>query len=222
MIIAECGQNHMGDMELAEDLIDAARDNGADLVKFQLYDSVKLYGEKQKQELTMEQAGKLMNYGNEIGIEVFFSVFDTERVKWCEQLGVHRYKVAYSCRRDNVLLDAIAKTGQPCIISTSVHMNHYDLCGDIKQTKWLYCIPKYPTIFADIGLKNVSFDHINGFSDHTVGIEASMVALSRGAQIIEKHFRLECNPSSPDYLHSITPSELKRLALFEKAVKEIL
>ena len=90
MIVAEIGQNWCGDHLLGLKLIDEAKWGGADLAKFQLYDSEKLYGEHQSTELTREMATAFFQYGQLQGIEVFFSVFDVERVKWCEEMGVKR------------------------------------------------------------------------------------------------------------------------------------
>ena len=88
IIIAEVGQNHCGDIELAKDLIELAKLGGADLVKFQLYDHKVLYKdhpEIPQVDLTFNQAQLFFDYGKEVGIEVFFSVFDVERVEWCEK-----------------------------------------------------------------------------------------------------------------------------------------
>ena len=97
MLIAEVGQNWMGEMTKARALIEFAKENGAHLVKFQLYDYNVLYKghpEVPDVALSFEQAEGLFEYGQEIGIEVFFSVFDLERIKWCEHIGVKRYKIA--------------------------------------------------------------------------------------------------------------------------------
>ena len=102
VIVAEIGQNHCGDMNLARQLIRLAKENGADLCKFQLYDSKKLYGEYQPTELTFEQAKDLFEYGYLWDIEVFFSVFDVERVKWCKEIGAKRYKIACDKITDDI------------------------------------------------------------------------------------------------------------------------
>lgn len=213
MIIAECGQNHMGDMAVAEELINKAKECGCDLAKFQLYDSVKLYGKKQKQELTKKQAQSLFNIGNKIGIEVFFSVFDLERVKWCEEIGVKRYKIACT-RKDPEVARAIAKTRKPIIEST------FNVVVADVATR-IFCVPKYPAKIEDyepafVWETGLSY---HGISDHTRDIDCSIIALARGAEIIEKHFRLRDNPSSPDYPVSVTPKEMKEIVRFSKVVK---
>ncbi len=217
MIIAEIGQNWVGDRLLAQDLIAEAKDCGCDLAKFQLYDSVKLYGKKQEQEVELEDARFLFDYGEMLGIEVFFSVFDVERVKWCEEIGVKRYKIA-TIRKDRNVRKAIEATGKPVIESTDRRW----IPSTDGHWQYLYCIPKYPAELKDLELSKINFKIFSGLSDHTLGIEAAIIALSRGAQIVEKHFRVEYNPSNPDYIHSITPKEMKELVRFSKKIEEAL
>ena len=82
--------NHGGDMELARKMILSAQESGVDLVKFQLYDAEDDKGKPhyewvKKAELTFDQAKMLFDYGTEVGIEVFFSVFGVKYVKWCQK-----------------------------------------------------------------------------------------------------------------------------------------
>lgn len=221
MIIAEVGQNHCGDMKLAEKLIDLAKENGADKVKFQLYDSKVLYGEKQKSELNKGQAYAAFNYGREIGIEVFFSVFDVERIEWCEWMGVETYKL--SCGfvhpksgHNMDVADAILKTKKPTIVSYS-RWPVYSWARPNKLSA-LYCIPEYP---ASINFKGVSFQRFDGFSDHTVGLDAAKIAIAKGAKIIEKHFAID-HTTGVDAPWSMTPKELKELKRWEDVVKGAL
>jgi len=216
MIIAECGQNFMGDMDLAQGLIREAKVNGADLVKFQLYDSEKLYGEKQKTELTFEQAKTLFDYGKEVGIEVFFSVFDVERVRWCEEIGVKRYKVACSQNRNNDLISFIWQFGKPCIISYE-----FDFVG-LGIGEGLYCVPRYPAWLSDYKFSKIDFEFdYDGISDHTVGLDCARIAVARGAKIIEKHFAID-HKTGVDAEWSMTPDELAELVRFEKVVQKVL
>lgn len=221
MIIAEVGQNHCGDMGLAEKLIVLAQLNGADLVKFQLYDSEKLYGKYQDTELSKKQAQHLFGYGQTHNIEVFFSVFDVERVEWCEEIGVKRYKIAYSQNSNMALWEMVAQTGRNIIISC---LPPYKVPSQVtyqaSQTiEFLHCISKYPTQLTELQFPD-EFVRI-GFSDHTIGLDAAKIALCRGAKIIEKHFAIN-HQTGVDAPWSMTPSELAELARFELALKEIL
>jgi sialic acid synthase SpsE len=209
-VISEIGYAHEGNMYKAYHLIDEAKKAGADLAKFQLYDAVKVLGHPVKEELTFSQAQTLFIYGQITGIEVFFSVFDVERVDWCERIGVERYKVSFANRNNEELLEAIEKTGKPIFVSTSKPIDYYPSAN----TTYLYCIPEYPT-----PLEKINWDEMrnfSGFSDHTVGIECAKKALSKGVKIIEKHICLE-GYKGIDHELSITPKQLKELVSADEA-----
>ena len=209
-------------MFLARELIELAKENGADLVKFQLYDSKKLYGKKHKEELGFDDARWLFESGKSLGIEVFFSVFDTERVKWCEEIGVKRYKIAYSQRNNDILISTIPKD-KFVIVSTPYDGASSELfCA--YYTTYLYCVPKYPTQLSDITFTTPDSDYIwdivDGFSDHTNGLDASKIALACGAQIIEKHFAID-HHTGVDAEWSMTPDELKELKRWEQICEQL-
>jgi len=200
---------------------------GADLVKFQLYRTEKLhpvgsqyYDISKLNELTFEQAKELFRCGQEIGIEVFFSVSDVERVKWCEGIGVRRYKVACSQGGNNLLIYAINDTGKELIISQSEFKPLQGVFNS--DVKYLYCIPQYPTSIDE--LEMLSILNYDGFSDHTIGLDVAKIALARGAHIIEKHFCLSRygEGNNPDIAGSMLPSELLELRRWENLVKQVL
>lgn len=236
-IIAEIGINHGGDMRLARELIKQAKESKADLCKFQLYDVDKLFPDKKimaqgknwydsviKTQLSKEDAKMLFEYGKEVGIEVFFSVFDTERVGWCEEIGVKRYKIAYNQNQNQELIDNVVSTCKPLMVSgnyssypwrVTTYLNYgYDI---------LYCMPIYPTPMSKLEMKFVDHDYgFDGFSDHTEGIDCAKIAMARGASIIEKHFCLSKDSISPDIICSMLPEELKELRRFADVVSEVL
>ncbi len=214
MIIAEIGQNHCGEMWLAKSLITEAMLEEADLVKFQLYDHNMLYKDHPEISdvaLSFSQAKMLFDYGEKIGIEVFFSVFDVERVKWCEEIGVKRYKIAKNLGDETVL--AIIDTGKLVISSRELSPTMFD------EYKQLYCVSKYPTLLSDL---HFDFDNgFIGFSDHTIGLDAAKIALARGASIIEKHFAVD-HHTGIDAEWSMTPEDLKGLKRWELVCKEVI
>ncbi len=215
-IIAEIGQNHCGNMSLARVLIKEAWINGADLVKFQLYDSEYLYGEKQLSELSREQAIVLFEYGKYIGIEVFFSVFDRHRIAWCEEIKVSHYKISCAMSDNRFLVDDVLRTKVPIIMSSQKPREHDS------RISLLYCVPKYPALLDDLKVSKVDvINDFQGFSDHTVGLEAAYIALVRGATIIAKHFALD-HKIGVDSPWSMTPAELKTLCTFAHSVGEAL
>lgn len=231
-IIAEIGQNHNGDMSLARELIHAAKENGADVAKFQLYDAKIIFTPKNnewyeyncKTEIKLNDLQLLVEECNKAGIEFMASVFDVERVAWLEKVGVSRYKIASRSIFDTNLIRAITSTGKPIIASLgmwqedelpSIHTN--------AGVHFLYCVSKYPTALEDVRLQQVDFGtRYSGISDHTIGTTVGLVAFSRGAQILEKHFTLDRNMYGPDHICSMTPNELNKLNDFRKEISMCL
>jgi sialic acid synthase SpsE len=230
-IIAEIGQNHNGDMALARDLIASARENGADVAKFQVYDARALFPREGNEwfdyncrtELSRDQVERLAAECASTGIEFMASVFDVERVGWLEAVGVKRYKIASRSIRDKALIEAIAATGKRVIVSLG--MWNEPRFPDIAApggAEFLYCVSKYPTALSDLHLSKVDFGCYAGFSDHTIGISAPIAALARGARILEKHFTLDKSMYGPDHAGRMTPDELRQIAAFRRDLQESL
>jgi len=153
----------------------------------------------------------LFDYGQEIGMEVFFSVFEAKYVRWCERIGVKRYKIAFSERFEQRLQEAVLRTGKRVIISSGYPQKGLDT---------LFCIPDYPASIDN--LRGADFLHFSGFSDHTIGLDAAKIALARGAKIIEKHFVMEHGMDVPDAPWSMAPDELAELVRWEKVCREAI
>jgi sialic acid synthase SpsE len=170
-----------------------AKMNGADAVKVQLYSSQALFGDDRKEyaEITRKDLDDLRMYSTNIGIELFASVFDKSRIEWCEDLGFEYYKVATRSFEDEELVNAMISTGKPVFISNGSNVNDFRYVGD--NVHYFYCTPQYPTLLEDVDLKAHLVDNgdfYEGFSDHTIGLTASMVAVVMGAKYIEKHFTI--------------------------------
>jgi sialic acid synthase SpsE len=230
LIIAEIGQNHNGDMDIARKLILAAKEKGADIAKFQLYDVDKIftpdfewYKEAKDAQLTKDQIFELADVCAKIGIEFSASVFDLERFDWTEELGMKRYKIASRSIYEKDLINTIASTGKDMIVSLGMYKEkgfpQIDTSGKVD---YLYCVAKYPTMPNDLGFLNVDFNDYSGFSDHTIGITASLVAIARGARIIEKHFTLDKQMHGPDHSGSMDPMELEELVSYARNIEKIL
>lgn len=230
-IIAEIGQNHNGDMELAKNLIKAAADNGAQVAKFQLYDAKALFPKEGNQwyayncktELSRSQVEEMMKTCEQNRIEFMASVFDTDRIQWLEALGVKRYKIASRSIHDDKLIRRLCDTKKPLLISLGMWAeSDFPTIHTSADVGFLYCISNYPTSLQDLRFANVNFTQYRGFSDHTVGIAAAQVALARGASVIEKHFTLDKASWGPDHAGSMTPDELARLSGWaEQCVKTL-
>ncbi len=206
---------------MAREMIKSAKENGATLAKFQLFDAEDDKGKPhyewvKSHELTFDQANMLFDYGAEVGIEVFFSVFGVKYVDWCEKIGVKRYKLSsnFSGRYGTWL--AVKQTAKPIIFSFSILPLDWE-----GENQVLYCLPGYPSELSYIP----DFDeevYFLGFSDHIIGLDASKIALARGAKIIEKHFVLEHNSLFPDNDWSMNPEELKELKRWEMVCQKVL
>lgn len=229
-IIAEIGQNHNGDMRLACDMIGSAKKNGADAVKFQLYNARELFPVEnnpwfdynRRTELSREQVIMLSGECKKAGIEFFASVFDTERVAWLEDIGVRRYKVASRSIYNKDLLDCLCRTGKPLLVSLGMWKGEgFPRIDNEAGVDFLYCIPKYPAPFSEVKLGSVDFMKYAGLSDHTKGLSCAIAALSRGAKIIEKHFTLNRDMFGPDHACSMDPDELRTLNYFRDDLEEL-
>lgn len=226
-IIAEIGQNHNGDMGLASELIHAAAEAGADVAKFQLYDARELFPKEGnpwfeyncKTEISREQLTTLQQFCKEADIEFMASVFDAERIEWLESVGVKRHKVASRSIKEEKLIEALAATGKPLLVSLGMWDGDEFPVVSSDQVSFLYCVSKYPTPLEDLNLSRVNFERYAGFSDHSIGIEASVAALAQGARIIEKHFTLDKSMYGPDHECSMTPDELSSLVNYRNSFR---
>lgn len=230
-IIAEIGQNHNGDMELAKKLIFSAKENGADAVKFQVYDAKVLFPRENNPwydynlstELSKADLSDLAKYSADLDIEFLASVFDVSRIDWLEELNVKRYKIASRSIHDKPLINRLSRTGKNLLVSLGMwEEESFPVIQTTAQVDYLFCVSKYPTELEDLHLRSVDFSKYSGFSDHTVGISAAMSALARGARIIEKHFTLDMEMYGPDHMCSMTPDELRQLSQYRNDLQIIL
>lgn len=220
-IIAEIGNNHEGNINNAYELVRLAKFGGADCVKFQLYSSQHIFGDdsRAKYELSYKQIEGLKSLCDTLEIELFASVFDEERLQWCEDIGVDRYKIASrTYRHDFEFVEKVIDIGKPTYISLGMidpFASDYPLV--IKPNViYFNCVSKYPTTYDDLSPMNFDFnDDVLGWSDHTIGISACLLAISRGAQYIEKHFTMDKSMGGiRDHICSMTLSELQVLSTY--------
>lgn len=174
------------------------------------------------------------------GINFLSSVSDLKRLSWLEEAGVKRYKIASDDAMNVELCKAIFEKGKEVVVSNGMLKEDDWPAGefaDWDKLKWLYCISEYPTpiekvrfidkynytVFFNNGLWDSATEgSYDGFSDHTVGVSAAVVAMSLGARIIEKHFTLDKTLPGPDHVCSADPEELKQLCRFRDDVEKIL
>ena len=217
-IIAEIHPQHGGDMGVAREMIREAKRNGADVAKFQLYDAAALLGPAWEYlELTREQVGRLKAWCDQEGIEFMASVFDTERLAWCDELDVARFKIASgTVTKDPALCREVLDRGKETIVSLGHWQGPGKPFGDEARIHYLYCKANYPAFYEDMDDFPVGFEAagLAGYSDHTLGLEVPLLAIARGARIIEKHMTLDktqTKATEKAHVCSMTPGELAAL-----------
>ena len=171
----------------------------------------------------MDWAAPLIKHANKIGIEIFASIFSEEKVELMEKLGISAYKIASPELNHIPLIKKISETNKPIIISTGLAEK-----GDIenflrnikkkflKNIIILKCTSIYPTPLNELNLKDIihykkKYKSIVGLSDHSLSNIPSIIAVSYGAKMIEKHLVLNNNKKTPDSFFSLKPKEFKNL-----------
>lgn len=239
-VVAEAGSNHNRDLGIAKQLIDVATAAGADAVKFQTYTGKDLYssrtppfkymgGDTSPQELIDEVAlprkwqPELAAHAAERGIDFFSSPFDRAAVDSLVEVGVPAMKIASFEIVDLGLIEYIAATQLPLILSCG--MATY---GEIEnaleavrragntQVALLRCASVYPAEPEIMNLRAIrtmraAFGVPVGLSDHTRGTAVAAAAVACGAVIIEKHFTLSRSMDGPDHKFALEPKELGEL-----------
>ncbi|HEY7877980.1 MAG TPA: N-acetylneuraminate synthase family protein [Gemmatimonadaceae bacterium] len=243
-IIAEIGANHNGDMALCRRLIDAAADCGADAVKFQSWSKRSLVSQAEfarntryaaaqnvptleqaveRYQLTPAQHREIVDHSARRGITFFSSCFSREEVDLLESLNVPAYKIASMDVNHLPLLEYVAKTGRPIILSAGMAT-----LGEVERAlsvlrqngsgpvALLHCVSIYPCPPELVNLRQLetwrrAFDVPVGYSDHTLGTAVPLAAIALGACIIEKHFTVDKTLDGWDHGISADPAELQAL-----------
>ena len=245
-VIAEIGSNHNNNFDQAIELISAAAEAGVDAVKFQTFRASSHYSKKAQSfeylngvntydliaslEIDRNWHKPLKEYSESIGLVFLSSPCDSDAIVELDQLGVELFKLASFDLPDLTLVEKIAKTGKPVILSTGM-ANYTDIQLAVNVSRaagndkiaLLQCTSLYP---APANLSNLrsmktmkkAFNTIVGYSDHTMGEHICLAAVSSGASIIEKHFTLDRNMQGPDHKFAIEPHELKQLI---KNIREV-
>lgn len=181
-----------------------------------------------------EWQGKLKKYAEKKGVMFFSSVFDETSVDFLESLNVRLYKVASFEIVDIGLLEKIGQTKKPVIMSRGMaSLDEIKLALKVlrqngtPEIALLHCVSGYPALPKDMNLTTISdmskrFGLVTGLSDHTLGIESSIAAVSLGASIIEKHLTLKRSDGGPDAGFSLEPEEFKKLVQSVRTIEVAL
>ena len=245
LIVAEISANHCGKKKIFLDSIRSAAKNGADLIKIQTYEAKdisinkvfsfgnekkniwKLYKKAQTPFNWHKDAFKL---AKKLRIELFSTPFSIRAVDLLKKYNAKIYKIASFEITDFKLVDKIAKTKKPVIVSTGMaSLQEIEACVKIinkynKKIILLHCVSGYPTPEAQTNLRRLNiikkkFPLYNiGLSDHTNDILTSLASIPFGVTIIEKHFMIRKNLNSLDKKFSILPKDLLELSKKSKRI----
>lgn len=245
-IIAEVGVNHNGDLEIAKQLINVAKEARADAVKFQTFkaeESTSSTAEKatyqkkntsieesqlemiRKLELPFEDFAILRDYCHQQAIDFISTPDGTESLQCLLHLDVPLIKIGSTEVTNYDFLREIAATKKPIIMSTGMStLGEVEKALDVilgagnTSITLMHCTTDYPTALADVNLNAMltlknAFQVPVGYSDHTLGFEAAVAAVTMGAVCIEKHITLDRNMPGPDHRASMPPEEFKEYVM---------
>ncbi|MDA7675852.1 N-acetylneuraminate synthase family protein [Akkermansiaceae bacterium] len=240
-LIAEIGQAHDGSLGTCHSYIDALAPTGVDAVKFQthianaessIHEPFRVKFSKQDQtrldywrrmEFTLEQWRELKEHCEDVGVEFISSPFSMLAVEWLEELGMDRYKIASGEVSNLLMLDRIAQTGKPVILSsgmsslddleeTVLFLNDYQC-----EVSVLQCTTAYPTPPKRVGLNVLAELQARfpgkevGLSDHSGTIYPSLAAVTMGASILEFHTTFDRRMFGPDTTSSLEIDQVRQL-----------
>ncbi len=244
-IIAESGCNHEGDLNTAIKLVQEAAKSGADAVKFQSFTQKTLFASKEYTKTLKLKDNALDEVDNIVFKKEWYkplireakknkiifitTPFSIESINDIVNYDIPIIKIA-SGDIDNIpLLNAAAKTKKPVIISAGLASNK-DIKEALKilknnETAILHCSVEYPTPIENARLNRISVmkklfkNHIIGYSDHTIGIEAPIIAAGLGAKIIEKHLTASPEEKTGDHIISLEKNSMNEMI---KSIKSTL
>jgi len=236
LIVAEIGNNHEGNFEVAKKLVREAANCGVDAVKFQTFKTEHYVShsdtarfERLKSfELSDSQFSELAELARSLGLMFLSTPFDLQSAEFLNAI-VDAYKISSSDNTFYPLLRQVALTGKPIIVSSGLSdLNTITSTVAFLREQWnksskdeklavLHCVSSYPVPPEEANLRSIPFlaDRLNctiGYSDHTLGLDAALLSIALGARIIEKHFTLDRNYSDfRDHQLSADPREMTEL-----------
>jgi pseudaminic acid synthase len=258
-IVAEMSANHNQVFEQAIKIVHAAKEAGADAVKLQTYtpdsltlrsdlecfrisggtvwDGRTLYDVYSEACMPWEWTPNLMKEAHSIGLDLFSTAFDIKSIDLLEEIGAPIHKVSSFEIVDIPLIQKMAQTGKPLVISTGMatleEINEAVQAASTSGTAQiilLKCTSAYPASPEELNLRTIpnmikTFGLPVGLSDHTLGTIVPVAAVALGARMVEKHLTLSRAIPGPDSNFSLEPNEFKGMVQAirntEKALGEI-
>ena len=242
LLIAEIGINHNGSIAQAKEMIRQAKTCGATVVKFQkrhldelftdhLLEHVSDYEQGfqyilpylKQCEFSESQMQEIKEYCDALELTFLCTPFDVTSAQFLRQLNLAAYKVSSADLTNMPLIEELASYGKPLLISTGMSIeSEIEYTVDFLKSAGsefilLHCVSSYPVDPQNANLERLkhlssSYKVPVGYSGHDLGTSLSLVAISLGACVIEKHFTLDRTQPGPDHKVSLLPEELRRLA----------
>lgn len=240
-LIAEIAQAHNGSIDKAHEYIAAVAETGVQAIKFQTHIAnaessihepfrIKMqtndktrFDYWKRMEFSLSQWKGLKAHCDETGLEFMSSPFSNAAVDLLEEVGIKRYKVGSGEVNNFLLLQKIAMTKKPLILSSGMS-SYEELDKTVSFLKAhqvvfsiLQCTTSYPTKPENYGLNVIQelkkrYNVPVGYSDHSAKIETGIAAVSQGAEILEFHVKLDDKETGPDASSSLTIEEASILA----------
>ena len=239
-IIAEIGQAHEGSLGIAHSYIDAMALAGVNAIKFQThiaeaesskfepfrvkfsYEDDTRFDYWKRMEFSEDQWVGLKIHCDELGIEFLSSPFSLAAIDLLERVGVKRYKVGSGEVNNHLMLEYLAKTGKPVLLSSG--MSSFEELDDSVALLKAFdtplsifqCTTSYPTQPENWGLNVIDdlkqrYGVPVGYSDHSGDIFACLFAAAQGAELFEFHAVYDRSMFGPDAKSSLTPAEVSKL-----------
>jgi len=245
-IIAEMSGNHNQSLERALEIVEAAATTGAHAIKLQTYTADTMTLDLKEREFFISDEKSpwkgqslydlykiahtpwdwhkpIFDHAKKLGLICFSTPFDETSVDFLEKLGSPAYKIASFENTDLPLIQRVAATGKPLIISTGMAtQEELDESVDVarkagcKDLTLLKCTSTYPATPENSNLLTIPYLRERygceiGLSDHTLGIGVAISSVALGAAVIEKHFTLKRSDGGVDAAFSLEPHEMKQL-----------
>ena len=251
-IIAEIGQAHDGSLGILHSYIDAVANTGVDAIKFQThiaeaessmaepfrinfsYEDTTRYDYWHRMSFSKEQWIGIKEHCEKVGLEFISSPFSQAAVDLLEDIGVTRYKIGSGETSNFLMLEKIAKTGKPIILSSGMS-SFEELDATLEflapfgnEISILQCTTSYPTPAERIGLNVLTEmkerypNHSIGLSEHTAQIATGIAAVTLGAEILEFHTVFDRRMFGPDAPSSLTIDEVKTLVTSVRFIEKAL
>ena len=219
IFIAEIGLNHNGNFDLCFELIKQAKVAGANIVKFQLGWRDK---PNEMNQFDKKRISQLIDWAKYFEIELLFSIISENAWELIKPFKFKKFKIASrTVKHDIDLAKKILKGSKETIISLGMWDKKKPPFPNNKKIFYLWCLSQYPCEPRDLKNlpKNFNKSHYYGYSDHSIGIETSILAISRGAKIVEKHFTLDKSSTIiRDHSLSATPEEFRQMVNIGKDI----